>query len=520
MSNKVLLTGDARVFVAERGAGCGREYAYYNCMKMGGISKSFGEINPIYCPADIGGDFIQVDSFRGDESAWTTSLSGYKPLAARSVLQRLSRRKQPVDVQVHFGSCIDLSEFSAFQSALIIEDATFSGYNIDSLGALNGGEVAPVLETVNLTAANIYEVFCLKLLQVARSQTEQGVVADVTTCPEGCGTDCLVPCSVFYAWRFSGTPSVAGNGVIIMRSVDGGLTWTDYTFDVPTFDPLGSALSTFHIACSGRALFLIGNEVDDHRGAIYRIDLNDFDDGIIDDYRRIEFSSAIEQVTMLGGVLYAMVSGTLHAVNTDSLSRTQIYLASAGAWEYMSMVDAQNFLLASTLGALDAYRNGVFTHIDCLTVSGISVNCQVSAVVMRSPNEWFVATCDGSLHCTVDAGLTWRTIVQRTAAIVDIKFATKNVGYYLTRSPCQVFRTIDGGATWDLVNDYAGQVDPTIGYWHSLTVCSQDPNVFIAAGRVTATTPEDCSDPEGSCQHTCEVIAITDDGILVSGQVC
>jgi hypothetical protein len=517
--DNILLNSNARVFIAEKGAGCGREYVYYNCMKMGGVDKSFGEVTPIYCPGDIGGEFEQVDSYRGDESPWNTSLAGYKILGARSVLQRLSRRKTPIDVQVHFGTCVDLSDFGSYESAIIIEDATFSGYNVDNLGALNSGETAPVMETVNLAAANIYEVFCVKLLEVARGQTQQGVVAAVTTCPEGCATDCLVPCSTFYAWRFNGDPDFNGNNITIMRSTDGGIVWRDYAFTTPTFNMLSAPLHSFHIACSGKALFVIGNEADDHAGAIYRIPLSDFDDGELSEYRRIEISTQINAVHIAGGKLWVLDdSGTLTAVNTDSLSITQEPLGVSGFWEFMSMVDENNFLLGSVLGSISAYRNGVISTIDCLTLAGVDDTCQISAVVMRNSDEWFVATCGGGLHCTTDAGRTWRTVVNSASPIVDIKFSTKNVGYYLTRSPCRVYRTIDGGATWDLVDDYSWGVNPDLGFWHGLTVCSHDPNVFVATGRVTLTTPEDCA--EGGCQHACELVADTDRGILVSSQIC
>jgi photosystem II stability/assembly factor-like uncharacterized protein len=519
-AGEILLTSDARIFIAEHGAGCGREYNYYACMKVGSVNKSYGEATPVYCPGDIAGEFIQTDSYRGDESSWTTDLSGYKPRGARSPLQRMSKRKSPIDIQVHFGRCGDLSDFSAYESAIIFEDVTLSGHTLDSLGALNAGETAPIMESVKLSAVSAYEVYCMKLLAVARTVTDTAVILDVTACAESCAEECFLPCSVFYAFRFAGVlDEEDGNSVVIMRSEDGGITWDDFTFAVPTFDP-AAALHSFHIVCTGKAVLLIGNTIDD-LGVVYRIAMEDLLDGEATVYRTATIGEQINDVAYVAGKVYmAGDEGALYVLSPNTLSTTTIGLIDIEAWTYISVLDDDHFMVASVLGTINVYRRGVVTSIDCLTVAGIEDNCQISAIVMRSPTEWYVATCGGKLHCTINGGKTWSTIIDATAAIVDLKFPTKNVGYYLTRSPCQIYRTIDGGASWNPIRDYNSQVDASTGYWHSLATCSQDPNVFVATGRNPNGEQVICNEPEESCQHTCEPVDAADTGILVSGQIC
>src|SRR5688572_26502170 len=99
---RFVLTSDARVFIAPRGIGCGRRYDYHNCMKMTGVSKSFGESEPVYCPDPTrSGQFIEVATIQGTEDRWSGSLSGPKPLGVRSVLEYLSKQRCEFDAQVH-----------------------------------------------------------------------------------------------------------------------------------------------------------------------------------------------------------------------------------------------------------------------------------------------------------------------------------------------------------------------------------------------------------------------------------
>lgn len=532
MANEILLTSDARIFVAQNGIGCGREYTYHACMKMGSVAKNYGESNPIYCPGDIPGEFIQVDSYRGDETPWTTSLSGYKPMGQRSLLQRLAKRRGTLDLQVHFGRCADLSDFSAYESAIIFEDVTLSGYAIDALGALNASETAPILESVNLSAAHAYDIHCVKPMAVASAITENAVIIDVTACDDACDQTCFAGCSTFYAFRFAvplDDVDADNNSIIIMRSTDGGITWEDFAFDVTTsFTALSSPLHSFHILCSRDALFIVGDEADitdpgDNGGAVYRIALEDIVTGLdITKYRRAGFGQRFSDADIHNGVLYLVGStGGVYSVDGNSLLPTIITPEppSETPLDYIDVLDENNFLVASQAFELRAHRNGIVTSISCVTISGIA-GCDIGAISMKSATEWLVATCDGRMYCTADSGNTWNLVVGGNAAIVSIKFATKHVGYYLTRSPAQIYRTIDGGNSWTPVRDAANQVDELTDYWHSLVVCSRDPNVFIATGRIPVGIEEACNSPDETCQHTCETVHFGDLGLLVSGQVC
>jgi hypothetical protein len=255
--NSIMLTGQARVFIAEHGSGCGKEFDYYNCMKVEGLSKDFGDTDPIYCQdKNQPGRFKQVAAVRGEESLWTSSLSGYKYLSLQSVLARMARARCKFDLQVHYGVCANLSDFNTFDSAIIFEDVLITDYNIDNLGALQPSENAAVLESVSISAANVYEVFDAQLVRTATSLAESaGPVAAVTFCGPSCDDDCGDPCANIFAVQLplTYTGVTATDSLRILHSSDGGSTW-DATDFPASFPAAGVVFGSINVSLQWRVL--------------------------------------------------------------------------------------------------------------------------------------------------------------------------------------------------------------------------------------------------------------------------
>jgi len=118
------LTGQGRVFINVDGEGCGKTYTYYNCMKVDGLDKSLGDITSIYCPDPNQYDtFIEVESIKGTDSRFTSTLSGKWPIDSQSPLEELLNQGCPFSLQVHYGRCTRPDSFTEFESALIITDS-------------------------------------------------------------------------------------------------------------------------------------------------------------------------------------------------------------------------------------------------------------------------------------------------------------------------------------------------------------------------------------------------------------
>jgi hypothetical protein len=513
-SSDILLTSMARVFIAERRTGCKKEYDYYACMKMGGLSKTFGDVTAVWCPKeDQPGQFEVVEQVVGDESQWTTELSGHKPLGTRSTLERLARRKCLVDIQVHFGSCSDLSDFTTFDSAIVLEGVALSSYNLDALVALQPSENQPITESVSLSAAEAYEIFCVEPVAVATSVTRTHTVVDVAACGAICTDECFTPCSYFYGFYIN-----TDGSVVIMQSSNGGGIWRSYPFSTPNFDAT-QPLRDFHIYCSAEAVIIVGNTAA-LNGVVYRIEFDDLDTVDITEFTTVTLGySVLGSKYIDGTILFYNSNNEVFTLNPSSLATSQIEGFSATQiWTAIDALDEDNIIIGSAAGIIENLRGGRTVTSSTLVDDNGDVVCAISSLAMRTCDEWYATDCAGNVYCTTDAGATWEQSATVAGAVVQIKFATETIGYMLTYNPANIYRTIDGGATWRQVTDNKNAVDEAGSLWHGLAVCQHDPNVFVATGRIGTATTSPCV---GTllCTHQCDAVG-TAAGLLVSGQVC
>ena len=146
-------TGFSRVFLIDGKARPDHAPEYQSCLRAGGISKSYGDIDSIECPSATEYDkFSEVDTIRGSSERATLSLSGRYAADLASDLLRIAEQGCGVDVQVHFGSCTDPSLFNTFSKAVVLEDAYISDWSTGDLGALSSDDRAAVDETADISA--------------------------------------------------------------------------------------------------------------------------------------------------------------------------------------------------------------------------------------------------------------------------------------------------------------------------------------------------------------------------------
>jgi photosystem II stability/assembly factor-like uncharacterized protein len=108
------------------------------------------------------------------------------------------------------------------------------------------------------------------------------------------------------------------------------------------------------------------------------------------------------------------------------------------------------------------------------------------ALAIVTERRWFLGYGDGELWYTEDAGTTWaqRRFSGDGAGVVwDIKFTNEMVGMMLhdNASPVgAIYRTIDGGYSWDAVSTPANAGLNAIHVF--------DPNLAVAVGNVSGAT--------------------------------
>lgn len=487
---KYMLTSQARIFIAPRGAGCGREYTYYTCMKLGGLDRQTGESTPIYCPDPARpGRFIQVATIKGAEAPWASSITGYKPLGSASTLAKLAAARCKFDLQIHFGSCNDLSNFSDYEMAIVLEDVEISDYSIDGLGALNGGEVQPVLETVNIKAANAYEVYDVELLRVATALLDNvgSQVVGVTYSPYACATEEGEICQNFYAFQLPRVYSGVGADdlIYILSSRDGGLTWERH--QIAAVAQAGDTVRSSRIATVGDTIVL--SIADLLNGlmpcTLFSVPISSLDETVVTVFTTSEFPDRITRLRRIGARIYAVTeNGSILWLNAKTLVPTYLEDGTlySNVWLDIHGLDYDNLIVGGSSGTLAHRRGGASFRTVPVVVNGNAVISDITAVVMKSNDEWLIGTNAGRLYCTTNAGISWTMVFDGDSPIAQLEFPTKNTGYMLIGwTPAALYRTSDGGNTWNALRAPLADIND-FSIMRGFAVCPEDPSAFVVVG--------------------------------------
>lgn len=511
---KPALNSDSRIFIAPRRAGCGNRYDYHACMRMDSVEKSFGDTTPIYCPSDRAGQFEEVAQISGGDSRWTSSLVGRLPLDYQSIISQLANARCAFDVQVHFGRCNNPTDFNQFDMAWVFENVAISSYSLGTLGALSPDERATIDESVSFSAEKAYQVFQSNYTNVGANITNGGIVAITNGNVVDCGADCFERCAHFYGLKLPTTPLVSSD-IYIIWSTDSGQTWNEIL--LPCSAVLtGTPYAAYNIQSDGENLYIVLDEVGGN-GHLYIVSIAQILAGSI----TTTFYSPLLNlrnyaVRLIGNQLwFAGTNGRLSFFDKNNYSITTLLNGTVftNTWYSIGAVgsDNSNIIVGGGSGFFVARRNGgAFTQIPVI-VNGVTVTDTIASVHMKTENEWLLGTLDGRLICTVDGGRTFRLIATFAGCVEKIEFSTKNVGYLITKTPGQLWRTIDGGATWLLVPDKFNLITNTAQLL-ALAVCPDNVNHFIATGRVPV------SNPPNPCSLTNNVYTQNDAGLILLGQ--
>ncbi|RPJ40040.1 MAG: hypothetical protein EHM35_00090 [Planctomycetaceae bacterium] len=478
-------TGYSRVFLTDGGAGPHHAPVYQAYMKAGGASKSYGDVTSIEAPSSIQYDsFIEIDTIKGAEERATMDLMSRYLMDLASEMLRIAELGCGVDIQIHFGACTDPTAFNTFKKSFVMENAYFSNWSTDDLGAIESGDRNPVMETGSISAKIIYEILQLSVLEVAGSIVTNEVV-DVTICDQvACGEcdETSTGCQHIYAITTAagGSPGTAAD---IVHTIDGA-NW--YADDI---DSLGAAEAPNAVACLGDYVVVVSNDSGSAHYALKdEVDDVDFDE----DWTEIAtgfVGAPNDEYRAIGGRYLYVVGDSGYVYRTDDITAGVTVLdAGVATVEHLNAVH----MLSDTFGVAVGNNGAIVYTEDGLawgepSTSPAGVGTHFSCVWVVSETVWFVGTTAGTLYYTKDKAANWTVKGfpgSGAGAVHDIFFSSTAVGYlaHATATPAgRILRTYDGGYSWNILPEGTGTI-PANDRINAVVGCIFDVNFVVGVG--------------------------------------
>ncbi len=483
---KPLTASQARLWLTENGASPANAPEYKGFARVTNPTVSRGSTTQIRIPdPNRYGSFLTVGTVRGVPDPGSVNIESRRELGTVSELLRIFNKQCAVDVQVHFGDCQDPQNFSdGWDTVRIFEDVEPQQWSGSDHGAFDEGNDGALTETLGVNFARVYDVKKLRAAEVASSDlTDEAVdviIADQVTCGQ-CGRvsdGCQI--AFILVGDTSGSPGLPPK---VLFTEDGGSTWSSSVITT-----LGLAESPLRLAAVGTDLVVVSND----SGSLHYANINDILDGT---------ESWSEVATGFDG------SGAPNAISSVARDRTwiagdggRIYLTTdpgSGVTEQadgsqtaqnlldIHALDRNNVVAVGESNAVLVTANGGSTWA---AVTGPAPGVNIRTVWMLSVNDWIVGLNDGTLYYTRNAGTTWtaKSFPGSGAGTVrHVRFASKNVGYmaHVTAAAAgRILRTIDGGNSWVVLPEEAGQTIPANDAINRVAPCPDDPNICFGVG--------------------------------------
>lgn len=474
-------TGLSRVFLIEGRARPDHEPVYKSCMRMQGVSQSFGDVTKIECPhPTIYDEFVEIGSIRGADERATATLEGRYALDLASDLLRLARNKCPADVQVHFGDCEDPSDFNDFKKALILEDAVLTAWNSDDLGSFASDDRSMVNENAPLSVREVYESLDLGYGEKGGSVVVNEIIDAVVAGHRSCGS-CVTEndgCYKILMTTLSSGASPATNPDLIY-SIDKGQNWHAHDIDSISGGEDGDG-----VAKVGQYVVVVSNGT----GSLHHMPWEDID-GLTDPtFTEVTtgFVGAPNDIWSLDTIAFIVGdSGYIYSVD-DPTEGVTVLDAGAAVSDDLNAVKAVSSKVAVAVGengAVVRTTNGTeWAAVTRPVGAGVHLTC----VALLDKNTFIVGTDGGALWYTTDGGTTWTSLTfpgSGTGVVRDIAFATRSVlwlAHDTTTPTGRILQSIDGGQSWKVMPRGSGSF-PAVDRITALAVCGSDVN-FVAGG--------------------------------------
>lgn len=466
--------GDGRVWVKpERDD----PFGFLGCFGAGGFTWTQPDVTPVWCPDPTRyRKFKQVDTIEGVPSLPETSIMGRS--TAVQFLWDLVRKGCPLHIDVRYAHSGRPDDPDGWQTIRRFCNSRITDYSSDDQVVLN--ENAEIMETISVTAELMHIIRRLKADEIVDSlpvDLTAVVACDVLTCGD-CVNDPSDGCE-----RWVAGSAAWGGAPYIGISTDRGTNWT-WRMITPWI--LGENVSD--LACLGDRIIVITGE----RGALAYSD----DDGLTwtevtvgflpGGDGRAMFALDPRHIWIVGeaGAIYftsdvptGLVVQEDGSLTTENLNDV-VFVNSQDGY---AVGDNNTFLFTINGGDTWEARTGPVAQ-DLMSL--VAYHSKTMCMVL-------VGAADGTLWQSFDAGVTWEQRTQFVTGAYNIPsitycgcgglelFLLREVGTYLSPTDGELWRSIDGGITWQEI-----ELPTNVGV-EDVACCS--PNGAIVVGSVTAT---------------------------------
>lgn len=474
----------SRVFLIKRRARGDRQPSFQSCLIAGTVEQSFGDIERIECPdPDEYGAFEEVGTIRGAEERASTSLTGRYAADLASELLALAKIKCASDIQIHFGSCEDPSDFNNFSKAVVLEDAFLTNVSTDELGTLESGGQAAVNESADVSANEWYEVLPLTFSErggdTVTLEVVDVIVCDKTSCGE-CDDE-SDGCDKIYGVTIAagGSPSTPAD---VVFSLDNGDTWLAHDVDTMSVSDNGSA-----IACIGDYVAVVSNDTASLHYALKSEFTTYTDPTFTEVTGGFVAGGEPNDIWSVGTKAFIVGDDGYVYVTEDATAAVTVLDAGVATIDNLNAVHAASSTVAVAVGNSGAvvYTTNGTTWAAASRPTGAAVH--LMCVAAKNDKEWWVGSDAGSLYYTTDAGVTWteKSFTGSGSGVVrDVVFASDSIMYlsHDTTAPAgRILRSYNGGYSFVVMPEGTATL-PANDRINSLAACSADANLIIGAG--------------------------------------
>lgn len=476
------ITSEGRLFIRASQAGCDN-YTFANCVTLDGLSKTFGSIEPVYCPdPNTAKGFVEVATIRGSEERWTSSLAAMLGNDGSSILYDLAKARCAFDLQVHFGSCSAPDDFAGFDWGYYLTDVIITDYSTEKLTALNPSEAAVIMENSSISMGDVFKLKASSLSEVGAAVGVDGAIVGIAACNSvNCG-DCNLTnsgCDFVFGLR-------AGTDSEIIYSSDGGSSWNSYQtgFSTNTSDDGAGGID-----CT--ASYVTWALVTDN--GVLRVRTQEVVD-VLNGSQDIKFTADrtgwplarfVRKVSVFDNTIYVLT------YNNDDIVFTKTPLTQnnwedtaafvSGENNFQDMHITEHGVLLSEFDGRELYWSTDYTNF---TAINWPFTNGPQAVWVFSENNWLV-NGEGTMYCTVNGGQTWTTWtgiapMVKMEFIGDIGYGVYNDNF--TTSDPHIYKTYDRGRTWVELPDNGANTNLPVHVLLDVAVCENDPNTYWAGG--------------------------------------
>lgn len=484
--------GFARTFLIDGRARPDHSPQYKPCLKLGGPSQDFGDVEDVECPDPNNyNQFTKLAEIQGAIGRATVDVTGRLPSDEASTLLDIARRRCPIDVHLHFGACTDPSAFNTFTKALVFENGLLTNWSSDELGALSSDENAAINETASLSARRVYEIlpmsFSERCADVVTNPVVDVVICDTQACAGGACAQESTGCEKAFALANSGTGS-PGTGPDVIWTEDGYATCNSDEITTMSNAENGDA-----IACLGDNVYVVSHDTDSiHYKEKAEIWAGNFG-GWTEIGTGIVAAGSPLDCWSTGDYLFVVGDGGYVYGTDDPTTGVSVLDAGVATAQNLNAVHALDSTYAVAVGA----ANAVIYTTDGPTwtaVIGPNPAVALNCVWIKAEQEWFVGCADGKLYYTVNSGTDWAQIVlpgqASLTAVTDIAFSTDSVGFLSATYAGprgRIYRSYDGGHSWQVTPESVGSL-PVSDAITAIAACEEDPNMVIGVGTADNST--------------------------------